>query len=85
MLENLPKSVQYLDDDLVTPNPQAFFERKTEEAKKLALVRSMAAKNDCDLTSLDLRHSERELLQRFVRAGVVKDESTAFKWCEEAL
>jgi hypothetical protein len=34
---------------------------------------------------MDLRPIEKELIKRFVNIGLVKDENTALKLCEEAL
>ncbi len=40
---------------------------------------------DNDLSCMDLRPIEKELIKRFVNIGLVKDENTALKLCEEAL
>lgn len=78
--ENLPR-IQYLDDELVVPSPQAFFERKTDESKKHAILKNIQP--HADLTSVNFSAVEREIISRFVKLGARED--LCYKWCEEAI
>ena len=78
--ENLPR-IQYLDDDLVVPSSQAFFEKKTDESKKLAFMKNI--KPHAELSSVSFSQIERDIIARFVRLGARED--LCYKWCEEAI
>jgi hypothetical protein len=58
--------VQYLDGELIT---ESFFERKTEEAKKLALVKTMQQSKS--LSNPELTSKEKEIISAFIKAGAL--------------
>jgi hypothetical protein len=64
--ENLPKSVQYLDGEALG---EGFFEKKTEEAKKLSLVKAMQPR--VCLSNTELSTSEKDIINAFIRAGAL--------------
>ena len=63
------------------PSPQAFFERKTDESKKHAILKNIQP--HADLTSVNFSAVEREIISRFVKLGARED--LCYKWCEEAI
>jgi hypothetical protein len=65
----------------VLPSPQAYFERKTDESKKYAILKNIQPQSD--FTSVNFSQIEREIIARFVKLGARED--LCLKWCEEAI
>jgi hypothetical protein len=57
LAENLPKGVQCLDGEAIT---EGFFEKKTEDAKKVSLVKAMQPR--LNLANPDLSTSEKTII-----------------------
>jgi hypothetical protein len=57
LAENLPKGVQCLDGEAII---EGFFEKKTEDAKKVSLVKAMQPR--LNLANPDLSTSEKTII-----------------------
>ena len=58
--------MQYLDGEALCDN---FFEKKTEEAKKLSLVKAMQPR--VSLSNTELSTSEKDIINAFIRVGAL--------------
>ena len=65
----------------MVPSPSAYFERKTDESKKLAILKNIQPQ--ADFASVNFTQIEREIIARFVKLGARED--LCIKWCEEAI